>query len=111
MSLPRGRRPKVERLADPPILRSGMKRSAEGIDHLRRCDRARARALRAMHRLFPAEYEQRWPKADRPKAGADGFPRNAYYRESTRVLRALAAAHPDEFRAVLLEELKREGIG
>lgn len=107
-----GRRPAKVSLADPAVVYSGGKRTTEGTDHLRRCSRARSRALRRMARLFPAEFEERWPKADRPKANAESkFSRKDYNRGAMRTARALAVAHPDEFRAVLLEELQREGIG
>lgn len=106
-----GRRPAKASLADPAVMYSGAKRTTEGIDHLRRCSRARSRALRRMFRLFPAELEERWPKANRPKADGAGFPQVAYNREAMRTARALAVAHPDEFRDVLREELRREGIG
>lgn len=102
-----GRRRTTEIEANPAITYGGMKRSAEGIDHLRRTSRARSRALRRMRGLFPAEFEERWPRADRPKKPQAA----AYNREALRALRAIAAAHPAEFRVVLLEELKREGLG
>lgn len=102
----RGRRPTSVSAADPPIVFAGVQRTSEGIDQLRRWHRARSRAVRRMRRLFPIEFDERWPKDDRPKGDA-----GAYNREGQSVLRAIAAAHPVEFRAVLVEELKREGIG
>jgi hypothetical protein len=101
-----GRRSAVVAAADPPVTYAGSKRTPEGIENLRRCSRARSRALRRIRTTFAAEFEERWPKVDRPKDDAP-----AYSREQARALRALAAAHPAEFRAVLLEELKREGLG